>query len=49
METCGALNDWSAAGTVIETDTDTRLIVRDSFSTATSSRRFIRLRVQTGP
>ena len=49
METCGALNDWSAAGTVIETDTDTQLIVRDSVSTTTSSRRFIRLRVQTGP
>ncbi|MCW1925047.1 autotransporter-associated beta strand repeat-containing protein [Luteolibacter arcticus] len=49
VETCGALNDWSASGTVIETDTATQLIVRDTFNTTTSSRRFIRLKVLANP
>jgi hypothetical protein len=49
VETCGSLDDWSAANTVIETNTDTQLIVRDSVGISASSRRFIRLRVQTVP
>jgi hypothetical protein len=49
VETCGSLDDWSAANTVIETNTATQLIVRDSVGISASSRRFIRLRVQTDP
>ncbi len=49
VETCGALGDWSAVNTVIETDTATQLIVRDTFSTGTAARRFIRLRVRVVP
>ncbi|MCW1925827.1 DUF6288 domain-containing protein [Luteolibacter arcticus] len=49
VETCGALNDWSDVNVVVEADTATQLIVRDSFNTTTSSTRFIRLKVQAGP
>jgi hypothetical protein len=49
VETCGALDDWSTANTTVESSTATQLIVRDNFTTATATRRFIRLRVETQP
>jgi alpha-L-arabinofuranosidase len=49
VETCGALNDWSSLDTTVESSSATQLIVRDNFTTATASRRFIRLRVVAGP
>ena len=41
VETCSDLSNWTSADTVIETNTATQLIVRD---TGTGPRRFIRLR-----
>ncbi|MBN8458866.1 MAG: cadherin domain-containing protein [Verrucomicrobia bacterium] len=49
VETCGSLNDWSADDTVVETNTEGQLVVRDSVSESTANRRFIRLRVTAAP
>jgi autotransporter-associated beta strand protein len=49
VETCGPLNDWSAVNTTVETNTPSQLLVRDNFTPATASRRFIRLRVEPTP
>jgi autotransporter-associated beta strand protein len=49
VESCGALNDWSAANTTVETNSATQLIVRDNFTTGNASRRFIRLKVTSTP
>ncbi|HEX7262390.1 MAG TPA: autotransporter-associated beta strand repeat-containing protein, partial [Luteolibacter sp.] len=45
VETGGALNDWSAATTTIESNTATQLIVRDNVTQSAASRRFIRVKV----
>lgn len=49
VETCATLGDWSAANTVVETDTSGQLVVRDSIATSPAPRRFIRLKVATLP
>ena len=49
VETCGTLNDWSATHTVIESESATELIVRDSISVSATLRRFIRLKVNVKP
>jgi autotransporter-associated beta strand protein len=49
VETCGALNDWTAVNTVVEVNTATELKVRDSIAIPTAARRFIRLRVTAAP
>lgn len=42
VESCGDLGGWSSATTIIETNTASQLIARD---TLTGARRFIRLKV----
>jgi autotransporter-associated beta strand protein len=49
VETCDSLDDWSAAGTIVEVSTAGQLIVRDQLGTGDAGRRFIRLRVTTVP
>ena len=49
VETCDDLNGWSAADTVIETDTTGQLVVRDKIPTTAATRRFIHLKVSVKP
>lgn len=45
VEASSDLTDWSSAGLVIETNTSTRLVVRDHVAVADGVRRFMRVRV----
>ncbi len=49
VQSCGGLDDWSAADTTTEVNTAAQLIVRDNFTTTNALHRFIRLRVSVAP
>jgi hypothetical protein len=49
IESTAALDQWSADHTVIETNTNLQLIVRDDVAIGSANRRFIRLKVSANP